>query len=98
MSAQGIYILREIKDEETFDNLCETIEEFGVEIVSPTIFDFAFASSSESELVIAGAEEVLEDLKEELESLDLVETVSIVDSFEEKFDEYEEDNYEEDGL
>lgn len=98
MAAQGIYVLRAIENESTFDNLCETLEEFGIEIVSPIIFDFVTASSSETELVISGKEETLEDLKEELESLDLLESVSIVDSFEEKFDDYEEDDYEEDGL
>ena len=97
MAAQGIYVLRAIKEESTFDNLCETLEEFGIEIVSPTIFDFVTATSSETELVISGPEETLEDLKEELDSQDLLESVSIVDSFEEKYDEYEDDE-EEDGL
>jgi uncharacterized protein with ACT and thioredoxin-like domain len=98
MAAQGIYLLRAIEDEKVFDNLCETLEEFGVEIVSPSIFSYELAQSSETELVISSTEETLEDLKEELESQDLVESVNIVDSFEEKFDEYEEDEYEEDGL
>lgn len=97
MAAQGIYVLRAIESEGIFDNLCETLEEYGVEIVSPAIFDYDSAKDSESELVISGSEEILEDLKEELESQDLLESVNIVDSFEEKFDEYE-DEEEEDGL
>ncbi len=99
MAAQGIYVLKPILDEKVFDNLCETLEEYGVDIVAPVIFDFVIAKTSETELVISGTEEVLEDLKEELESNDMLDTVSIVDSFENQFDEESgEEVYEDDGL
>ena len=99
MAAQGIYVLKPILDEKIFDNLCETLEEYGVDIVAPVIFDFVIASTSETELVISGSEEILEDLKEELESNDMLDTVSIVDSFENQFDEESgEEVFEDDGL
>jgi acetolactate synthase small subunit len=99
MAAQGIYILKPIINEKVFDNLCETLEDYGVEIVAPVMFDFETARQSETELVLSGTEEVLEDLKEELEASDLLDTVSIVDSFENQFDEESgEEVYEEDGL
>lgn len=99
MAAQGIYLLKPIEDEKVFDNLCETLEEYGVEIVSPVMFDFETARMDETELVLGGTEEILEDLKEELETNDMLDTVSIVDSFENQFDEESgEEVLEDDGL
>lgn len=99
MAAQGIYIIKTIAEEKIFDNLCETLEEYGVDIVSPAIFDFENARMKETELVISASEEILEDLKEELEQTDLLENVNIVDSFENQFeDESGDEEVDEDGL
>ena len=91
MSAQGIYIIKAIDDESMFDTLCDTLEDFGVDIVSPKPFDISSTAHGESELILASTEDVLEDLKEELESMDLLESANIVDSFEDDFSEEEDD-------
>ncbi len=98
MSAQGIYIIKSIESEIIFDNLCETLEDFGVEIVSPKPFDYSNAATSETELVISAPEDVLEELKEELEGIDLLESSNIVDSFEDDFSEETDDEIVEDNL
>ena len=98
MSAQGIYIIKAIADEAVFDSLCETLEDFDVEIVAPSPFEYSTAATSETELVLAGSEDVLEDLKEELENMDLLESDNLVDSFEDEFGEEAEDDYLEDNF
>jgi uncharacterized protein with ACT and thioredoxin-like domain len=98
VSAQGIYTITAIDDEATFDNLCEVLEDYGVEIVAPTPFEFAQASVGETELVLAAPEDDLEELKEELETMDLLESVSIVDSYEEGFGDDEDDDFTEDSF
>lgn len=98
MSAQGIYIIRAIEDENTFDTLCETLEDFDVEIVAPNPFEFSNATIGETELMIAATEDILEELKEELENMDLLESANIVDSFEDDFTEESDDEYLDDNL
>ena len=98
MTAQGIYIINVIESETLFDSLCETLEDYGVEIMSPAIFDFHTASSGETELILSAGEDILEEFKEELETLDILETFNIIDSFESKFSDDEVDDYEEDAL
>lgn len=98
MTAQGIYILKVIESEDLFDSLCETLEDYGVEIMSPAIFDFDAASSDETELILSASEDILEELKEELEAMDILESFNIIDSFESKFTDDEVDDFEEDSL
>ncbi|MCB0280140.1 MAG: hypothetical protein KDD94_11580 [Calditrichaeota bacterium] len=98
MAAQGIYLIKRIKDEKVFDNLCETIEDYGVTIVSPVIFDFSTASMGETELILSADEDSLEELKEELEAIELLETANIVDSFENKYNDDETDDYDDTQL
>lgn len=98
MSAQAIYTIREIEEEKVFDTLCEILEDYDVELVSPKPFDFSNATIGETELMIAGTEEILDELKEELEQMDLLESANLVDSFEDEFSEENDDEYLEDSL